>query len=53
VTAVGSFLQGAAGFGEDAQDLIAQGSYAQKTIIRPVGNHEFDADLVLLITSRT
>jgi hypothetical protein len=49
VTAVTNFLQGANGFGADAEDLIAQGSYAQKTIIKPVGNHEFDADVLLLM----
>ncbi len=52
VTAVGNFLQGSNGFGEAAEDLIAQGSYAQKTIIKPVGNHEFDADVLLLMTEQ-
>lgn len=47
VLAVGNFLQGANGFGAAAEDLIAQGSYAHKTIIKPVGNHEFDADVLL------
>jgi hypothetical protein len=52
VIAVGNFLQGSNGFGEDVEDLIAQGSYAQKTIIRPVGNHEFDADVLMPIAEQ-
>src|SRR4051812_48444243 len=52
VNAVGTFLKSANGFREAAEDLVAQGSYAQKTIIRPVGNHEFDADVLLLMTEQ-
>ncbi len=52
VLAVSDFLQGTNGFGSIAEDLVAQGSYAQKTIIRPVGNHEFDADVLLRMTEQ-
>ena len=52
VTAITSFLQGANGFGADAEDVIPQGSYAQKTIIKPVGAHEFDADALLQMTEQ-
>lgn len=52
VLTVGNFLRGANGFGDAVEDLIAQGSYAQKTIIRPVGNHEFDADVLMLIAEQ-
>jgi len=52
VTAITNFLQGANGFGEHAEDVIPQGSYAQKTIIKPVGAHEFDADVLLQMTQQ-
>lgn len=47
VGSITSFLQGVNAYGADAQAVIAQGSYAQKTIIKPVGTHEFDADVLL------
>lgn len=52
VLAVDNFLRGTNGFGDAVEDLIAQGSYAQKTIIKPVGNHEFDADVLMLIAEQ-
>lgn len=52
VTAIRNFLQGANGFGREAEDVIAQGSYAQKTIIKPIGAHEFDADVLLQMTEQ-
>lgn len=52
VTAITNFLQGAKGFGGDAEDIVPQGSYAQKTIIKPVGAHEFDADVLLQMTEQ-
>ena len=47
VDAISSFLQSHAVFGEFYIDVIAQGSYAQRTIIKPVGNREYDADVLL------
>jgi hypothetical protein len=35
--------------GPYVQDKIPQGSWAQRTIIKPVGNLEFDADFLLLL----
>lgn len=52
VTTITNFLQGANGFGADAEDVIPQGSYAQRTIIKPVGAHEFDADVLLQMTEQ-
>lgn len=52
VTAITNFLQGETGFGSDAEDVIPQGSYAQKTILKPVGAHEFDADVLLQMTEQ-
>jgi hypothetical protein len=51
-TAVDGFLQGSNGFGSIAEALLPQGSYAQRTIIKPVGNHEFDADVLLRMTGQ-
>ena len=45
--AIASYLRGHPVFGELYLDLIAQGSYAQRTIIRPVGDREYDADVLL------
>jgi hypothetical protein len=45
---ISSFLRDSSTFAEHFVDTIAQGSYAHKTIIRPVQeHHEFDADLLL------
>jgi hypothetical protein len=35
--------------GPSVVDYIKQGSWAHRTIIRPVGNREFDADILLLL----
>jgi hypothetical protein len=51
--AVDSFLRGANGFGSIAEALLPQGSYAQRTIVKPVGNHEFDADVLLRMTEQS
>lgn len=49
--AIATFLKGSATFADHFIDAIAQGSYAHKTIIRPVQeNDEFDADLLLYLT---
>ncbi len=34
------------------EDLIPQGSWAHKTIIKPVGDGEYDADVLLLLTEQ-
>ncbi len=47
VDAISSFLRGNTVFGEFFIDVIAQGSFAQRTIIRPVGSREYDADVLL------
>jgi len=38
--------------GPYVQDKIPQGSWAQRTIIKPVGNLEFDADFLLLLAEK-
>lgn len=51
VQAITSFLRESATFKNNFLDIIPQGSYAHKTIIRPVQtNDEFDADLLLYVT---
>jgi hypothetical protein len=46
--AVESFLNGHETFSElIAEDLIPQGSYAHKTIIKPVAGHDFDVDVLV------
>lgn len=47
VTAIENFLAGDEVFGEYVTELIPQGSFAHGTIIRPVGNKEFDADVLV------
>jgi hypothetical protein len=50
VEALTGFLQASATFSEHFIDTIPQGSYAHKTIIKPVrANDEFDADLLLFL----
>lgn len=50
VDAITSFLRDHEVFGEYFIDVIAQGSYAQRTIIKPVGTKEYDADVLLALT---
>ncbi|MCW2511847.1 MAG: hypothetical protein JWR11_889 [Mycobacterium sp.] len=45
--AIASFLRGHTIFGELYVDLVAQGSYAHRTLIRPVGDREYDVDVLL------
>jgi hypothetical protein len=47
VDAISSFLRAHEVFGELFIDVIAQGSFAHRTIIKPVGNREYDADVLL------
>lgn len=47
VDTVTSFLRGHEVFGEYFIDVVPQGSYAQRTIIKPVSGREFDADVLL------
>jgi hypothetical protein len=51
VDAISSFLRNHdhAIFGEFVLDVIPQGSYAQRTIIKPVGSREYDADVLLAL----
>jgi hypothetical protein len=50
VDAITSFLRDHEVFGEYFLDVIPQGSYAQRTIIKPVGTKEYDADVLLALT---
>lgn len=47
VDSVTTFLREHEVFGEYFIDVVPQGSYAQRTIIKPVGDREFDADVLL------
>lgn len=42
-----TFLRDHEVFGEYFIDVVPQGSYAQRTIIKPVAGREFDADVLL------
>lgn len=50
VDAVTTFLRDHEVFGEYFIDVVPQGSYAQRTIIKPVAGREFDADVLLAMT---
>ncbi|RYP87299.1 nucleotidyltransferase [Nocardioides guangzhouensis] len=47
VAAIENFLIGDELFGEYVTELVPQGSFAHGTIIKPVGNKEFDADVLI------
>lgn len=49
VSAIENFLSTDEVFGEYVTEVIPQGSFAHGTIIRPVGNSEFDADVLVMI----
>lgn len=49
VSAITTFLSEHDVFGELFVDVIPQGSYAHRTIIKPVGNREYDADILLAL----
>ncbi|MEW1807532.1 cyclic GMP-AMP synthase DncV-like nucleotidyltransferase [Pseudarthrobacter sp. NPDC080039] len=51
VTAIENFLSNDEVFGEYVTEVIPQGSYAHGTIIKPVGNKEFDADVLVPMDS--
>lgn len=52
VDAVEGFLTNNASFGDLFRDLVPAGSWAHRTIIKPVAaNDEFDADVLLLVAS--
>lgn len=48
VDAVADFLR-SSGYGASIKRFSAQGSWAHKTIIKPLENNEFDADLVMFV----
>jgi hypothetical protein len=50
VTSIMTALQGDAVLGPLIEDHIPQGSWAHRTIIKPLNDHEFDADFLLLLT---
>ncbi len=47
VRAVTNYLQADTVIGASFKDVIPQGSYAHGTIIKPIGNKEYDADILL------
>lgn len=49
VTAITNTLQSTNLYGPEVEAVVPQGSYAQRTIIKPVGAHEFDADVLMRI----
>jgi hypothetical protein len=53
VETITGFLKGHAELGPLVQDVIPQGSYAQKTIIRPRPERDFDADVLLHLDEQT
>lgn len=50
VDAITAFLRNHEVFGDYFIDILPQGSYAQRTIIKPVAGREFDADVLLAMT---
>lgn len=53
VEAISNCLRSDAEIGRLVVDVIPQGSYAHKTIIRPLPNREFDADILLHLAEQT
>jgi Second Messenger Oligonucleotide or Dinucleotide Synthetase domain/Adenylyl/Guanylyl and SMODS C-terminal sensor domain len=50
VESITNFLEGSSAFATSFQGIIPQGSYAHKTIIKPVqSNDDFDADVLLFL----
>lgn len=49
VEAITNFLRGHPTFADLFVDVTPQGSYAHRTIIKPVGNGEYDADVLLVL----
>lgn len=48
-SAIGEFVKGSATFGEHVLRVVPQGSWEHRTIIKPLPNREFDADLALFV----
>jgi hypothetical protein len=53
VLAITNYLEGEAAFGSIVRDVIPQGSYAHKTIIKPLKGRDFDADVLLHVEEQT
>ncbi len=53
VDAISNALRADAELGQLILDVIPQGSYAHKTIIKPLPDHEFDADVLLQLTEQS
>jgi hypothetical protein len=53
VTAIVGALRADSVLGRAIGDAIPQGSWAHQTIIKPVGNNEFDADVLLTIAEQS
>lgn len=53
VEAVTNYLRNHPTFQDLFIDVLPQGSYAQRTIIKPVGSHEYDADVLLALKARS
>jgi hypothetical protein len=53
VEAISASLRADAALGPLIEDIIPRGSYAHKTIIKALPNHEFDADVLLQITAQS
>lgn len=52
VEAISNCLRADAELGQLVEDVIPQGSYAHKTIIKPLPDHEFDADILLQLVEQ-
>jgi hypothetical protein len=50
VAAITTFLRGHDVFGQYFLDVMPQGSFAHRTIIKQVGDREYDADVLLALT---
>lgn len=53
VEAITSYLRTHEAFADIFVDVTPQGSYAHRTIIKPVGNKEYDADVLLVLQEQT
>jgi hypothetical protein len=53
VEAISNCLRADADLGPLVMDVIPQGSYAHKTIIKPLPGHEFDADILLQLEEQS
>lgn len=53
VEAISNYLRGESELGQLVVDVTPQGSYAHKTIIKPLPDHEFDADILLQLAEQS